>query len=193
MRYPPIAPNPRRRKLVARIPRAPLAFDSGRPLDMGSQTEFLVYSILGGVFTIAMVSIIGGFLHCRRERLLSHRERIKALELGRDFPDDPATAQVKAALGNGPAEGKEAPGSLSRKCFSTALWVAFWGFIAANSGGGHEPVAVAIATAVGFIGVASVICGTLLALRAPATIVQHSSPKPEFDDTDAYDVVSRRG
>jgi len=48
---------------------------------------------------LALVGIVGGFLHYRRERLLTHKERMKALELGAELPDDVATARIKAVYG----------------------------------------------------------------------------------------------
>lgn len=139
----------------------------------------LMFFIIGGAVLIALVAIVGGFLHTRRERLLTHQERMKALELGREMPDDAAAARIKAAFGiaSGGGEGGDGEGSLAGKCFSTTFWVAFWGFLAVSGAVGHvtrsegpgtQIVAIAIAAAVGAIGVAGMICGTILALRAPA-------------------------
>jgi hypothetical protein len=162
--------------------------------------------LFGGIVVIPLVAIIGGFLHYRRERLLTHQERLKALELGRELPDDAATARMKVAWGVASKdrktdlkdENETSSAALSRKAFSTALWVAFWGFLAASQGPtlGHSPasmaVAIAIAAATGAIGVTVAICGTILALRPPgvpdATVVDK-----RFLESDALDVVSRRG
>src|SRR5262245_13798842 len=95
----------------------------------------IIVTLLCSLTLLGLVAIVGGFLHSRRERLLTHQERMKALELGRDLPDDAATARLKATFGAA-AGGNESKGeSLARKCFSTALWIGFWGFLAASQGG----------------------------------------------------------
>jgi hypothetical protein len=161
---------------------------------MGEYASELVFTVLGGTFVIALVAIVGGFLHYRRERLLSHKERMKALDLGREMPDDAATARIKAAFGTfARGNESEASESLARKCFSTALWVAFWGFLAASQGGWvNHGIAIAIASSVGVIGITAMICGTTLAMRSPADGAP--GPVSKFAaDADALDVVSRRG
>ena len=143
---------------------------------------------------VALVAIIGGYVHYRRERLLTHQERMKALELGREMPDDAATARIKAAFGTSSSSSDDDTSeSLPRKVFTTALWVAFWGFLAASQGGtANYAIAIAIAASTGAIGVVAVICGTILALRASPTPTQTHMSKPTTE-SDAYDVVSRRG
>jgi hypothetical protein len=163
--------------------------------------------LFGGLFSIGLVAMMGGFLHYRRDRLLTHKERLKALELGREFPDDAGTAQIKAAFGvssNGkktdPNEGTDGSrAALSRKAFSTALWVAFWGFVAASQSGsmpGHPSagiaISIAIAASAAAIGVTAAICGTILALCTPNSPASSASAKPAIE-SDALDVVSRRG
>ena len=62
---------------------------------------------------IALVAIVGGFLHYRRERLLTHAERMKALELGRTLHLDvvaegvehPAQVEQLARMGCRLAQG----------------------------------------------------------------------------------------
>lgn len=153
----------------------------------------LLYAVLGAVVLIALVSIVGGFLQCRRERLLDHRERMRALELGRELPDDAATARIRAAFGLPWAEEKDGPASPAKRCFSSTFWIAFWGFLVAGQAGmGNRPVAVAIASSVGAIGVAGMICGTLLSFRAPAVSTRVAVVKPPIEE-DAFDVVSCRG
>jgi hypothetical protein len=163
-------------------------------LPMGAYTTPLVFSVLGGVFLLALVAIVGGFLHYRRERLLSHKERMKALDLGREMPDDAATARIKAAFGSPSSAGdSEASEPLARKCFSTALWVAFWGFLGASQGGWVNPaIAIAIAASVGAIGVTAMICGATLAMRSPAEAPYRPVAKSAME-ADSFDVVSRRG
>lgn len=154
----------------------------------------LLYAVVGGVVLVSLVAIIGGFLQCRRERLLDHRERMKALELGRDVPDNAATARIKAAFGLPQGDDKEdGERSPARKCFSTTLWIAFWGFLAVGqAGAASQGVAIAIAGSVGAVGVAGMICGTILAYRPPAAPTFDPISKPAIE-TDAFDVVSCRG
>jgi hypothetical protein len=161
---------------------------------MDSTEANLLFALIGGVIFISAVAIVGGFLHYRRERLLTHAERMKALELGREMPEDAATARIKAAFGVQSSEEKqEDQGSLARKCFSTALWVAFWGFLAASQGAWvNHSLGIAIGASVAAVGVTACICGTILALRGPAG--QTTAPlAKESTDADVFDVVSRRG
>ena len=153
---------------------------------------------IGFVFLLSVIPIVGGLMYARRERLLTHAERMKALEMGGALPDDAATARIKAALGQSPADDDRGKDSLARKCFSTALWVAFWGFAAAAGLGGaavNTGVAYAIASSAGAIGMTAIICGTILASnQAPATNHSDFRAKPlNHHDADALDVVSCRG
>lgn len=173
---------------------------------MDPPIPLLLVLIIGNGVLIALVAIIGGFLQTRRERLLTHQERLKALELGREIPDDAATARMRVAWGvtsNGEKtasgdDNERSTGSLSRKAFSTAIWVAFWGFLAASQSTsiGHPPadmaVAIAIAASAGAIGITSAICGTILAMRATNPGASNTISKSAID-SDALDVVSRRG
>ncbi len=152
---------------------------------------------IGMLFLLTVIPIVGGFIYAHRERALTHAERMKALELGAELPDRAATARIKAALGQPTGEvdgGKDSP---SRRCFSTAVWVAFWGFAAAAGLGGADVntgVAYAIASSAGAIGVTAVICGTVLASRsAHAAYDAINHAKHANDDADAFDVVSCRG
>jgi len=162
--------------------------------------------IIGAGVVVGLVAIVGGFLQNRRDRLLTHQERLKALELGREVPDDVATARMKVAWGvasrdkqaDSGDDDEGASGALSRKAFSTAIWVAFWGFLAAGQSVsvGRSPVITAvcigIAASTGAIGVTAVICGTILAMRTPKSGSSGVTRKAEFEG-DALDVVSRRG
>ena len=137
---------------------------------MGVYDFLAVGALCSGL--IALTAILGGLRHNRREREFTHRERMKALEVSRDWSDDEATARLAAAFGRKipkPAVAVVACGenSLARKCYSTALWTAFWGFLCAGGAGHSSPVAYFIATATGAIGVTAVICGTILAARSP--------------------------
>jgi hypothetical protein len=152
--------------------------------------------VLSGSIGLGLVALVGGFLHYRRERLLSHEERMKALELGREMPDDVATARIKTAFGTRLSGGDdENPSeSLPRKVFSTTLWIAFWGFASAAQGGTvNMAVAIGIAASTAAIGVTGLICGTILAMRNSATSSNQSLISKPHVENDAYDFVSRRG
>jgi hypothetical protein len=155
-------------------------------------TPILLGLLLASLVLISLVAIIGGFLHYKRERLLTHQERMKALEFGRELPDDPTTARTKAVFGGSLGGASDEAGeSLPRKMITTVLWVAFWGFLFGGpAGAANHAVAIAMAAAVGAIGVAATICGTILALRLPTATSATSKP---HIDSDAFDVVSRRG
>src|SRR4051794_2365969 len=117
---------------------------------MNASSNVLMYSLMVGVGLIAVLAILGGFYIAIRERSLTHTERMKALELGRELPDGAAVARIKAAFGHKGGSDDDEGGSSARKCFSTALWVAFWGFGAAAMHGGvglNAGVAYAIAAA----------------------------------------------
>ncbi len=175
-------------------------------MDTNTAIPLLLGLTIGAGVIVALVAIVGGFLQVRRERMLTHQERLKALELGREIPDDAATARMKVAWGitssgektDSSDNSEGTSGALSRKCFSTAVWVAFWGFFAASQSGvtGHSPSAVAVAIAIGAsagaIGVTAVICGTILAMRTPPARAW-SAPGKTLTESDALDVVSRRG
>jgi len=155
-------------------------------------SDLMVGGMVGGAFVVCLVTIVGGLLQSRRTRFLTHQERMKALELGREIPDD----AVPASGGENKSE------SLSRKCFSTAFWVGFGGFVAAASQGftpaaslgiaGHG-IAIAIAASTGAIGVTALICGTILAARTPSAPARRVASNKPGIESDALDVVSSRG
>jgi hypothetical protein len=140
-----------------------------------------VYVVLGLSATLGLVAIIGGFLHSRRERFLTHTERMKALELGRELPAH---------------SGSVEEASYARKCFSTALWISLFGFGASAQSGMHG-VNIAVASAAGAACVTAIICGTILAFREASTrsrpVSGHWPNHKPLADPDALDVVSRRG
>ena len=147
--------------------------------------NMLLGGLLGGMVLIILVAILGGFLHSRRERLLAHAERMKALEMGLDMPDDAATARIKAVYGV--AEKSESasgePKSLAVQCFSQTGYICGAGFFFAMVAGSSHGVAYAMAAATGAIGVTGMICGTILASREPAhdRFASGVASKPRFD------------
>jgi hypothetical protein len=163
-------------------------------------TEMItIVSFIGGLILLGVIWSIGGFLHYRRERMLLHAERMKALELGREPPDDPETAKLKAAyqskaeLRDEAAKKTATPGgprSLAVQCYTTTGWVAGLGLLfAAGVVAGPTPpaVSIAVAAAAGAVGVTGMICGTILAAKASEAMEASSLPestaplKPRFD------------
>src|SRR5262249_30731954 len=143
-----------------------------------SDPELIFLVMIGGMVLIGLVATVGGLLHYRRERLLTHHERMKALEEGRDLPDDGATARLQTTFGASRGDDGNDTRSLARKCFATPLWVAFWAFVfASQMGPAHTGIAVAIAASAGAIGVTALICGTILATRTPPATLQGGSTK----------------
>jgi len=143
-----------------------------------------IYETLGFVLAflgigIAYFAIHLGIRHDRYKRELEHKERMRALELGRSLPGDLAwlsPARLSLLIAAGVPIGIFA-------CASTAtVKVGF-----------HTDVWIASA----MVGLASVVCGTVLAALSSARTDQarhqaELAPKPEVSE-DAYDVVSSRG
>src|SRR4051794_11744320 len=93
---------------------------------------------LGSLIFTGFVAMIGGLLHARKKRLLTHAERMKALELGQPLPDDPGTSRAREiAKAAAPIETPEdhPQMAMARKCFGSIAWVAFWGFASAAPSG----------------------------------------------------------
>jgi hypothetical protein len=142
----------------------------------------LLATLIVGVLILCLVPIMGGFLHYRRDRLLTHAERMKALEMGRDLPDDSTTARLKALSGT--SDSSEESGgekSFASQCYSTTGYVCGAGFVFAFMAGANAGVAYAIAASAGAIGVTGMICGTILASKAAESAPTSLASKPRFD------------
>lgn len=151
-------------------------------MHLGS-VEIVFVSLIG---LAALAIVVGlpvwlGIRYAWREREMEHTERMKAMELGLTLPkDQPWTTpgRLSAAIGAGVPIG--------------AFFLAF-----IDSQGNHHS-AEAAWVAAGFVGVAGVIAGTILATRlaAPGAPSRQDGmvAKPDSAyDPEAYDVVSRRG
>lgn len=162
----------------------------------------VMLSLLAAGTLVGIVAIAGHFSSVRRDRMLTHEERMKALELGRDIgPALGSAALVKSASGDqndgGDTVGLGSSDALARKCFSTAVWVAFWGFVAASQSHMVGPpgqykwaVSIAIAAAVGSIGVTAMICGAVIASRSsPAPSTRGLATDKPVVDRDAFETV----
>ena len=157
---------------------------------MEPSSNMLLAGLIIGITLICLVPIIGGFLHYRRERLLTHAERMKALELGHDLPEDAATARIKAVYGasDKPEDASSGEKSLAAHCFNTTGQIVGGGLLFAWLAGGvmgAASVAYAIAAATGAIGVTGMICGAILASKnpspAPNPNPSMAASKPRFD------------
>jgi hypothetical protein len=119
--------------------------------------------LFAGLGLIVMVAIVGGLLYSKNERLLTHAERMKALEMGHGLPEDIYTARIRAAMGHDETPGR--PGALSSHCFTSTTYICGFGFFFAMMSGQIPSVAVTIAASTGAVGVAGMICGTILATK----------------------------
>ena len=138
--------------------------------------EGLVIPIIALMIPMVIVPTALGFRHARLLRELEHRERIRAMEMGRLLPQDETwttPARIVAAIGAG----------VPLAALATA-------FLASQALGFHEEIWIMS----GMVGISGVVGGTYLAGRhlpgrdeSPATAF-----KAEFDP-DSLDVVSRRG
>lgn len=134
-----------------------------------------IVAILGtiGAFTVAGLAIDRGIRHEARKRELEHIERIRAFELGRVLPQDvPRSPFVKigAAL-----------------AIAVPIASLFLGALASQVVGYHET----IWRSVSMIGVAAVVCGSVLVMSSISKATD-AIAKPHVEE-DAYDVVSSRG
>ncbi len=143
--------------------------------------------IAGGVVLVLMIvvglPVVLSMRQAARNREFEHAERLKALELGRPLPGDPAT-----------------DGATTHRDNRIGLWVPLGALGIAlgamNSTGDSTAAVVVIWAAAGAVGVTGVICGTILAMRAPSPAVP--APRSLFPtkapaEDDAVDTVSRRG
>jgi hypothetical protein len=161
---------------------------------LGIESEFLAFLTI-----VSLAGIVGLLLKERRDRLLTHQERMKALELGRDLPGAAATAPINAVNGiaitadNG-RSGENEKRSVAGRCISTAFWIGFCAFVTAPGAAAISPAtAIAIAGSAGAIGVTAVICGTILAIRFPPPSARPCTGSKPVTESDAFDVVSMRG
>lgn len=137
--------------------------------------SFLVVGLvgLGILFVLFGLVVAMGVRHARRERELVHAERMKALEVGRTLPQDEpwwSPARVSVAIGAG------VPIVTFGLAWLTSLLTRGPDLV--------WPAAV--------VGVAGVVCGTVLALRLPVApaVSRDSSAKPPPYPED-YEIAGR--
>jgi hypothetical protein len=142
--------------------------------------DAILIPILGVFVPIVVVPAALVFKYAKYKRECEHLERMKALEVGRTLPgDEPwwSPSRTIVAIGAGVPVG----------VFGCA-------WLASVSSQAHEEVWVMA----GMVGIASVICATILATKESArrhqaeAALQAAFEKP-YIDADAYDVAGRRG
>ena len=135
----------------------------------------LIIPIVGMLIPIIIVPTALGIKHARFLREVEHAERMKAMELGVTTAED---AERSGPMGLAGTIGGAVP-----------LGALFVAFIAAPKQGDSDAIWMAAA----MIGVAGVICGSILAaLQINRRGQPAASEKPSYDP-DAFDVVGRRG
>lgn len=115
------------------------------------------------------------FKHAAKLRDLEHAERMRALELGRFNPADESWS-VNGRIGAGIGAG------VPIVALITAM-------VATLEGGFHEEIWMSS----GMVGVAGVICGTVLAAQARSAAAKDQSAAKPVYEPDAFDVVGSRG
>lgn len=139
---------------------------------MSIEVAVIPLAALAIPIVVAPVAIIAKTVSRHRE--MEHKERIRAIELGRVLPKDESwwsRGRISAMIGAG-----------------VPVIAMFLAWMASESMGGREEVWITATV----IGVTSVICGTRLATKLPAPDPMILNAKHDMDP-DAYDVVSRRG
>ncbi len=152
-----------------------------------SPADLKLVGIVGAAVVLVLMIVVAlpvvlSMRHAARDREFQHAERLKALEMGQPLPGDPA------------AEDPHGDGGTK-----IGVWVPLGALaiaLAATRGAGDSPAAVANWVAAGSVGVAGVICGTILAANAPSRATParggRAAAKPVFGEDDV-DTVSRRG
>jgi hypothetical protein len=134
----------------------------------------LIIPIVALLIPIIVVPTALGIKHARFLREVEHAERMKAMELGLTQADEHSwtPAGLAASIGAG-----------------VPIAVMFIAFIAAPRQGSSD----ALWMAATLIGVAGVICGTILAAMQFSRRDQPSTVEKPSYDPDQFDVVGRRG
>src|SRR4051794_2727234 len=113
----------------------------------------IVAAVVLVLMIVVALPVVLSMRHAARDREFQHTERLKALETGQPFPGDPATDVPPRHASTG-----------------IGVWVPLGALVialAATRDAGDSPAAVATWVAAGSVGIAGVICGTILALNAP--------------------------
>jgi hypothetical protein len=135
----------------------------------------LLIPIFAMAIPIIVVPTALAFKHAAKLRDLEHAEKMRALELGRFNPGDgewTTNGRIGAGIGAG-----------------VPIVAMVAAMVASLEVGFHEEIWMSS----GLVGVAGVICGTVLAaLSRSACAADRSAAKPVYEP-DAFDVVGTRG
>jgi hypothetical protein len=152
------------------------------------ETAIIAGAVVLGLLILVGLPVLLGIRHSQRQRELEHIERMKALELGRTLPGEiePGSSEQTASVS---APGK----SIAVAVPLGALGIAW---LASSTPWSAGLAGTMIWGSAAVVGVAGVICGTILILRSQPALPQpqymHHDQKPAHDP-DTYDVASRRG
>jgi hypothetical protein len=158
-------------------------------------TLFFLAGLFGVIGLFSYPIILWGIRHDRLRREMEHAERMKALEVGRDWPADARDPIAVAVQAQSSARRPADPAwSLARKCVSLAFWLPVGVFLVTQGRGNHFGIWGGTA----LIASTSLVCATTLVLRRsatgqrPAAAPYQANGKAAYDP-DAFDVVGRRG
>jgi len=137
----------------------------------------LIIPIVGMLIPIIIVPTALGIKHARYLRQIEHAERMRALELGHPPVDEHSWTPAGLA------------GSIGAGVPIAAMGIAFVATRSMNDPGSLDGIIQMAA----MIGVAGVICGTILAALQMSKTGQNSIVSKPSYDPDAFDVVGSRG
>jgi len=146
-------------------------------------TGLIATAVVAILLIVVALPVVLSMRHAARDRELQHTERLKALEVGRLLPGDPPPHGLNGSAGS-----------------AIAVWVPICALgiaLGATRGSDLSDAANVVAwISAGSVGVTGVICGTVLALRAPIREVESNEPffpaKPASEEGE-FDTVCRRG
>jgi hypothetical protein len=143
--------------------------------------DAIIIPVLGIMVPIVIVPTVLGIRHARQVRELEHKERMKALELGRSLPgDEPwsSPARISLAIAAG-----------------VPIGVFFCAWMATQATGFKQDIwMTSMVTSMTAVISGSILAGKHFTQRAAAeAAAQAAYGKPEMHDADAFDVVGSRG
>ncbi|RUL82339.1 hypothetical protein [Tautonia sociabilis] len=159
----------------------PATFGQAVTVEAGSvpgavPTSLLILAAIAAVTVISLVPIVLGIRAQRHKQEMEHAERIRAIECGRPIPGEAGWWTPGRTAGT---IGVGVPAAV----FGIA-------FVASSADSSAAPF---IWPSAGAVGVAAVICGTVLAARTPAPRPTPPDPRAKPDvDPDAYDAAEHQ-
>jgi hypothetical protein len=139
--------------------------------------EPILIPIVALLIPIIVVPTALGLKHARFLREVEHRERMRAMELGRALPESQSWSPtgLAGAIGAGVPIASMVIAGMATHSDAHSYAASIW-------------------KAAGLVGLGGVICGTILAALRFAARPQPAPDMVKADyDPDAYDVVGRRG